>query len=437
MRKSVALPILVLLVLLPILPACTTESSAGPPVSDALRRDAEAYADVQGVSLDEAIRRLRQQDPIGELNAVLREREGDVFGGLWIQHEPEYKVVVLVTRDRRRIRRRYVRGGPLEDTVEIRQAETTLEELHTIQQETMGILEEFGSRANTAIDVKRNCVSLFVADPESLQAELDAAHVKLPDHVCIESTGPYAESPPLDPPPNIVFPRQHAPEGLRVEMMALLIGELREDDGCLRVGEEGQSHLIIWPYDHTVTAAEDGKLQIRDGGGAVVAEVGDIVRMGGGEVPTAERHTQVEIPDRCGGSYWLAASEIEAVKLNELPDHEDIAPVLAALRSDGHALEGPEESNVALLRPEPGIAYRLDKDGWLHFHVFPDERTAQVRADRIPSEMSNQSIDWVAPPHFYRCGRVIALYVGTDEDVKAVLDGSLRGPEHCLGVAEP
>ncbi len=133
MRKSVALPILVLLVLLPILPACTTESSAGPPVSDALRRDAEAYAEAQGVSLDEAIRRLRQQDPIGELNAVLQEREGDIFGGLWIQHQPEHKVIVLVTADQRRIRRRYVRGGPLEETVEIRHAEATLEELHTIR----------------------------------------------------------------------------------------------------------------------------------------------------------------------------------------------------------------------------------------------------------------------------------------------------------------
>jgi hypothetical protein len=435
MRKTGLRVIPLLLVI--VVSSCASASRAGPPVSDALRRDAEAYAEAQVVSLDEAIRRLRQQDPVGELNAVLREREGRVFGGLWIQHQPEYKVIVLVTRDRRRIRRRYVRGGPLEETVEIRQAERTLEALHTIQQETMGILEEIDSRADTGIDVKRNCVSLFVADPESLQAELDAGGIALPDHVCIEPTGPYAEAPPLDPPPNIIFPRQRPPEGLRVEMMALMIGELREQDGCLRVGKEGQSHLIIWPYDHTVTAAEDGTLQIRDGSGAVVAEVGDVVRMGGGEVPSAGDYASQEIPDRCGGPYWLAASDIKSVNLAELPDHEDIAPVLAALRSDGHALVGPEETEVAFLQPEPGIAYRLDKDGWLHLHVFPDERLAQVRADRIAHEMSNPSIDWVAPPHFYRCGRVIAQYLGTDEDVEAVLDGSLRGPEHCHLVTAP
>lgn len=244
MRKGSAAT-LFLAALLFVVSGCAVETSAGPPVSDALRRDAEAYAEAQGVSLDEAIRRLRQQDPIGELNTVLRDREGDVFGGLWIQHQPEYKVIVLVTRDQRRIRRRYVRGGPLEDVVEIREAEATLEELEGAQAETMRVLEEVGSRADTAIDVKQNCVFLYVADPESLQADLDAAGVELPDHVCIESTGPYAKAPPLDPPPGIVFPRQHPPEGLRVEMMALLIGELREEEGCLRVGEESQSHLVI------------------------------------------------------------------------------------------------------------------------------------------------------------------------------------------------
>ena len=194
MRKPNTLVILLLIMSLLLAPGCATESSAMSPVSEALQRDAKAYAEAHDVPLDEAIRRLRQQDPVGELNAVLQEQEAGVFGGLWIQHEPEYKVIVLVTDDQRRIRRRYVQGGPLEEMVEIRQAETTLEELHTIQQETMGILEEIDSRAKTAIDVKRDCVSLFVADPESLQAELDAAGVKLPDHVCIEPTAPPSEA---------------------------------------------------------------------------------------------------------------------------------------------------------------------------------------------------------------------------------------------------
>ncbi|MBN1180301.1 MAG: hypothetical protein JXD18_13900, partial [Anaerolineae bacterium] len=402
-------------------------------MSDALRRDAESYAEAHDVPLDEAIRRLKQQDPVGELNAVLQEQETGVFGGLWIQHEPEHKVIVLVTgdaADRERIRHRYVQGGPLEETVEIREAQATLAELETAQAETLRILEEIGSRADTGVDVRENCVSLYVADSDALLEEIDAAGLALPDHVCIESTGPYAETPPLDPPPGVVFPRQHPPEGLRVEMTALLIGELRENDGCLRIGEEGHGHLIIWPYDHTVTA-EDGMLQILDGSGVLVARVGDVVRVGGGETRSPGSATPTEIPARCTGPYWIAGSQIESVNLQELPDHPDIAPLLRALRTQGYAPEEPEESQAAFLQPEPGIVYRLDEHSWLHLHLFPDEQVAQVRADSIPHEMSNSIVDWVAPPHFYRCGRVIALYLGADETLQEML------AQRCYLIAGP
>lgn len=173
----------------------------------------------------------------------------------------------------------------------------------------MQILDAVGSRASTGIDVRGNCVTLYVADPDALLAEVDAAGLTLPEPVCIEATGPYAEAPPLDPPPGIVFPRQYPPEGLREEMTVLLIGELVEKDGCLRVEEDGQSHLVIWPYDYTVTAA-DGALQIHDGSGAVVAQEGDTIRVSGGEVPSAARHTPAEMPHRCAGPYWFSGSEI-------------------------------------------------------------------------------------------------------------------------------
>jgi len=422
MRKPVLLTILSMILTLLVVSPCAPGARAGPPVSDGLLRDAEAYAEDQGISLDEAIRQLRLQDPVGELNAVLQEREGDVFGGLWIQHEPEYRVIVLVTGDEERIRRRYVAGGPLEGEVEVQQAEATLEELEAAQAATMRTLGEVGSRANSGIKVQENCVSVFVANPEALQEKLDAAGAALPEPVCIEVTGPYAEAPPLDPPPGIVFPRQHPPEGLRAEMAALMIGELLEEHGCLRVGEADQSQLVIWPYDHTVTAAEDGRLQVSDGSGSVVARVGDIVRLGGGQVPTAEDATPIEIPDRCGGPYWIASSEISSVNLEELPNHETVAPLLRALEAQRYTLKEPEESQAAFLAPEPGIAYRLGEQSRLHLHLFPNEQVAQVRADSIPGELPNAIIEWVAPPHFYRCGRVIALYLGSDEDVGQVLE---------------
>lgn len=310
MRRSAYVAISMLVALLTV-SGCAGQTDAQMPVSEALRQDAEAYAEAHNVPLDEAIWRLRTQDPVGELQAVLQEKEADVFSGLWIEHEPVYKVVVLVTRGQRRIKRRYIRGGPLVGVAEVRKAERSLAALTSAHDDVVQILEAVDSRAQTGIDVKGNCVALYSADPGTLLTEVDAAGLVLPEPVCIVDTGSYAEAPPVDPPPGIVFPRQHPPEGLREEMAALLIGELTETDGCLRVRAEDDSYLVIWPYDYTVTAAADGAIQIRDGSGAVVARVGDVVRMGGGEVPAVEGLTTTEAPAQCGGPYWLASGEIE------------------------------------------------------------------------------------------------------------------------------
>ncbi|MBN1246352.1 MAG: hypothetical protein JXC32_01780 [Anaerolineae bacterium] len=293
--------------------ACATDTAAQRPVSEALRRDAAAYAEAQDVSLDEAIRRLTLQDPAGELNAVLQEQEPGVFAGLWIEHEPAYQVVVAVTRDQRRIWRRYIEGSPIADEVRIAQATVSYRDLQEAQAQTMAVLDAIGSRASTGIDLPRNCVVVY-ADPAALEPRVEAAGEALPDPLCFEPTS-FPPPPPLDPPPGITFPRRDPPEGLTAEMAALLIGELVQVAGCLRVRAEGYDAgiLVIWPYDHTVTADEFGNLEVRDGAGQVVAREGETVRMGGGEVPVAmlDGVTSMEIPVTClTDKVWIAASGI-------------------------------------------------------------------------------------------------------------------------------
>jgi len=305
-----------------IFTGCAAETVARRPVSEALRRDAEAYAQAHDVALDEAIRRLSLQDPAGELQTVLQEQEPDIFAGLWIQHEPEYKVVVSITRDERRIWRRHICGGPLEDQVEMRKAAVSWEELQVAQIRTIEILDTIESRAHTSIDPRRGCIVIF-ASQESLEPRVEAAGECLPDPICFEPSS-FPPPPPLDPPPGIVFPRRDPPEGTYAEMTALMIGELAEVDGCLRIraGSDDPGVLVIWPYDHTMTADEQGVLNVRDGSGQTVAREGNVLQMGGGEVPedALSQFTSIEIPDRCASSYyWIAASGIESANRDELP----------------------------------------------------------------------------------------------------------------------
>jgi hypothetical protein len=61
--------------------------------------DAPMYANQFGVSKDEALRRLNLQSIIGKLGGELSQRYQSIYGGLWIEHQPNYSVNVGVRVD--------------------------------------------------------------------------------------------------------------------------------------------------------------------------------------------------------------------------------------------------------------------------------------------------------------------------------------------------
>ena len=124
-----------------------------------------------------------------------------------------------------------------------------------------------------------------------------------------------ATPPPATPLPAGLraLPVQMPPEGERMHMEALLEGELRLVDGCLRAGDEyagQQGELIIWPPGYWA-AAEDGVIVVYNTEGQAVARVGDVVSLGGGEVfqlfqsPTARESVVEQPPAECPGPYWV------------------------------------------------------------------------------------------------------------------------------------
>ena len=58
--------------------------------------DAPMYAKQFGVSQDEALRRLKLQPIIGKLGSELIQKYPDIYGGLWIEHQPTYSIKVGV-----------------------------------------------------------------------------------------------------------------------------------------------------------------------------------------------------------------------------------------------------------------------------------------------------------------------------------------------------
>ena len=285
-------------------------TAASLEASDALRRDAEMMAEDLGISVDEAIRRLRLQDPIGTLGAELERLEADTFAGLWIQHEPEYRVVVAFTRNGEETIRPYVEDTPLADLIEVRTAQATYEELKAAQQEVHRLLDESGLSLASGINIEENRVELYVTDRSLFDTTLREANIRLPDHVeVITIYEPLGDDIPfaVTPVPTIHFPQLRTRSAAFME--ALLVGKLIVKDGCLRVSasEGDRGHLIIWQPDYFLNSNE-GVIEILDRNGEVVARVGEEIRMGGGEVALTEnlkRQLREPLPEQCEGPYWL------------------------------------------------------------------------------------------------------------------------------------
>lgn len=69
-------------------------------------------------------------------------------------------------------------------------------------------------------------------------------------------------------------------------------------------------------------------------------------------------------------------------------------------------------------------------------YEYADETAARAELARFSADAGTvkdanggiSQVDWVAPPHFFQKGRVIALYVGTDQRILDLLRGAM-GPQ--------
>ena len=163
--------------------------NAEATVSDALRLDAQSYANEWGIGLDEAVRRLQLQSEIGEFGAVLEKDESSTYAGHWIKHGTsgsDFGVVVRFTQDGEATIRgydQYVTSGPLANMVELRTADSTLTELRTTLNESVASLSPLGFSVESSIDVKTNRVEIYVENKDGLESAMSNANVQLGDRV--------------------------------------------------------------------------------------------------------------------------------------------------------------------------------------------------------------------------------------------------------------
>ena len=111
------------------------------------------------------------------------------------------------------------------------------------------------------------------------------------------------------------------------------------------------------------------------------------------------------------------------------------------LRDAGMTVEEGGEASVFFFSV-PGTALLVD-GGRVEVYEYGDEASAEGDAARISPDgfqvevpanggMAVSMVEWIATPHFYRKGRLIALYVGEDADLIVALEAAL-GPQFAGG----
>jgi hypothetical protein len=174
-------------------PAEERSTMDGPTVlteDEALTEDARAYAEDMGVSLEEAIRRLKMQDGASpsDLERELKNSERDAFAGLWIRHKPDYGITVAAARDFEAVKekaRSHVEGTQWEGTVKIKAVEATLVELNAARAEAERMLDRLGIRYNSGDNVFKNRMEIYVKDKSAVERKLHASGLELPEHVIV------------------------------------------------------------------------------------------------------------------------------------------------------------------------------------------------------------------------------------------------------------
>ncbi len=170
--------------------AAATANAATATAASARYPDAPYMAGMFGISLEEAQRRLALAEAVNPLAAAIPVDHPDTFAGLWLEQEPEFKLVVAFTRDAEATLRPYVAGTPLEGIAEARTLPVSYAALQQTQQELAYLFDLYPGVYSSDIDIKGNRVVFDVDDPAAFLAAVAAAGIELPPAVIAEKGEP-------------------------------------------------------------------------------------------------------------------------------------------------------------------------------------------------------------------------------------------------------
>lgn len=115
----------------------------------------------------------------------------------------------------------------------------------------------------------------------------------------------------------VFFPKLKGPQ--KGSMTTTGRGQLiLSDKGCLRLKAGKGTSLLIWPSDYSLDT-KGSRVRILNGNRRIVAEVGNYVEVGGGELPSLQLEAIPEslrqkLPGRCSPPYHAVGDEVNVLQ---------------------------------------------------------------------------------------------------------------------------
>lgn len=122
----------------------------------------ESYMRDYSVTQQEAIRRLELLSSVGRLNYELMTGESETFGGLWVQHSPEFEVYVNVAEDGRRTLEERLQNHALASLIRVNEVSHSLTALRAIAERARREFALTGIQFDHDINIPENRVEIYV-----------------------------------------------------------------------------------------------------------------------------------------------------------------------------------------------------------------------------------------------------------------------------------
>ena len=104
----------------------------------------------------------------------------------------------------------------------------------------------------------------------------------------------------------------------------------------------------------------------------------------------------------------------------------DYVSLVDNLRAAGARVDAAGTVSQPFFAPQGQVVTVNGED--IQAFEFPSVEEADAAADTVSpdgSAIGTSMVFWVAPPHFYKAGRLIVIYVGSDSDVIAALQAAM------------